>query len=162
MRLRSSNKSNRVIKFSSRDQVGKSRSFVMDRHVYTKLPEKLLPGRYVIIPCSYRPDELNETEYGLEVYTDRPVRWLQNDGKMIDNDEKEEDDNSDDDDDDDDDVKEQYTISKRSQPEPEQRGRALAEMQRELMSLSKEVDLMKQMIESLENRIRLKEKTKKH
>ena len=158
MKLRSSTQL-RITKFSSRDQVGKSRSFVMDRHVYTKLPQKLSSGRYVIIPCSYRPDELNETEYGLEVYTDRPVRWFQKDGMALDNNNTLDDDDDDDDFDDENDDKEEredYVMEKRSEPEPEQRGRALAAMQRELMSLSKEVNSMRKMIGYMEQRLEAK------
>ena len=154
MRLQGSSKF-RVTKFSSRDQVGKSRSFVMDRHVYTRLPQKLTAGRYVVVPCSYRLNELNETEYGLEVYTDRPVRWFHKDGMTVDN-HVEEKDVEEEDEEEDESEDSSYVMEKRSEPEPEQQGRALAAMQRELMSLSKEVASMREMMDRMEKRLEAK------
>eukprot|EP00938_MAST-03A_sp_MAST-3A-sp1_P002461 g2461.t1 len=144
----------RVTKFSSRrDVVGKSRSFVMDRHVYTRLPQKLPAGRYVVVPCSYRPNELNETEYGLEVYTDHPVRWFHKDGISVDNHVEEEQEDNVVEEEDDEGEDSSYVMEKRSEPEPEQQGRALAAMQRELMSLSKEVASMREMMDRMEKRL---------
>ena len=144
----------RVTKFSSRrDVVGKSRSFVMDRHVYTRLPQKLPAGRYVVVPCSYRPNELNETEYGLEVYTDHPVRWFHKDGISVDNHVEEEQEDNVLEEEDDEGEDSSYVMEKRSEPEPEQQGRALAAMQRELMSLSKEVASMREMMDRMEKRL---------
>jgi hypothetical protein len=49
-----------------------------------------------------------------------------------------------------------YVMEKRSDPEPEQQGRALAAMQRELMSLSKEVASMREMMDRMEKRLEAK------
>ena len=105
------------------------------------------------MPCSYRPNELNETEYGLEVYTDRPVRWFHRDGMSVDNHVEEDVEEEDEEDEGED---SSYVMEKRSEREPEQQGRALAAMQRELMSLSKEVASMREMMDRMEKRLEAK------
>lgn len=150
----------RVTHFSNKAMVGKSRSFVPGRHVYTELLRTLSAGRYVLVPCKYSPEEHADDDsntYGLEVFSDKPIAFECAGGVMIP-------DNMDDFDDveggkegADDGVSSEQSFDAvqddHDEPDPEQKNRAMRALRTDVDALAREVWDIKESISRIERNI---------